>query len=192
MRPALLLPLAALMGLVAFTFWLERQVRMDAYRTTRPASNEPDVIIDNFNASKMGPDGALRYLLHARRMTHYPAGDTSKLDKVSFETRSPDQPTIRVTAEGGTVTQAGEMVVMEGNVVMNAEATDTAPAWTLSTEKLTVLPKENIAKSDVAVRFASRDLNMTAAGFTFNTKTRVADLTNVRATYASRKKTEQK
>lgn len=175
------------MALVALTFWLERQVRADAYRSTRAANNEPDVIIDNFNASKMAPDGSLRYQLNASRMTHYPVGDTSRLEKVSFETRSPDQPTIRVTANGGTVTQDGELVVMEGNVVMNAEATATAPAWTLSTEKLTVLPKENIAKSDVGVLFKSRDISMTADAVVFNTKTRQADLTRIRATYLSRK-----
>lgn len=192
MRATLLLPLAALMALVALTFWLERQVRADAYRPSKAAANEPDVIIENFNASKMGQDGALKYLLNARRMTHYPAGDTSKLDKVSFETRAPDQPTIRVTAEGGTVTQAGELVVMEGNVIMKADATDTAPAWTLATEKLTIQPKENLARSDAQVQFSSRDLNMTASAFTFNTKTRVADLKNIRAVYTSKRNADIK
>ncbi|MBL8517162.1 MAG: LPS export ABC transporter periplasmic protein LptC [Betaproteobacteria bacterium] len=192
MRATLLLPLAALMALVALTFWLERQVSADAYRATKAAATDPDVIIDNFNATKMGPDGSLKYRLNARRMTHYPAGDTSKLDKVSFESRSPDQPTIRVTAEGGTVTQGGEVVVMEGNVVMNADATETSPAWTLSTEKLTMLPKENIARSDTSVLFKSRDLNMTASAFTFNTKTRVADLRNIRAVYISKRNPERK
>lgn len=187
MRATLLLPLAALMALVALTFWLERQVRADAYRTTPVASNLPDVIIDNFNASKMAPDGSLRYKLNARKMTHYPAGDTSRLEQVSFETRSPGQPTIQVTADGGTVSQDGELVVMEGNVVMNAEATETAPAWTLSTEKLTALPKENLVRSEAQVLFRSRDLNMTAAAFALNTKTRVVDLRQIRAVYASKK-----
>jgi lipopolysaccharide export system protein LptC len=192
MRATLLLPLLALIALVALTFWLERQVSLDDRRATKAAASEPDVIIDNFNASKMGPDGALKYSLNAKRMTHYPAGDTSKLDKVSFESRSPNQPAIRVTAEGGTVMQGGEMVVMEGNVVMNADATETSPAWTLSTEKLTVLPKENIAKSEVGVRFKSRDVNMTASSFTFNTKTREADLKNIRAVYASKRNADRK
>lgn len=192
MRATLLLPLGALLALVALTFWLERQVSADAYRSSKPADNQPDVIINSFNASKMAPDGSLRYRLNATRMTHYPAGDTSRLEKVSFETRSPDQPTIRVTSDSGTVTQSGEMVVMEGNVVMNAAATETAPAWTLSTEKLTVLPKENMAKSDVQVTFRSRDLNMTASAFTYNTKSRVADLKNIRAVYTSKRNTERK
>lgn len=190
MRATLLLPLAALMVLVALTFWLERQVRAEAYRTSQKAGNEPDVIIDNFSARKMAPDGSLRYQLSARKMTHYPAGDTSRLEAVSFETRSADQRTIRVTADGGTVTQDGELVIMEGNVLVNAEATESSPAWTLTTNKLTALPKENLVKSDVQVLFKSRDINMTASAFAFNTQTRVADLRNIRAVYASRRSKE--
>ncbi len=192
MRATVWLPLAALAGLVALTFWLEQQVRMEAQRTTSPARNDPDVIISNFNATKMAPDGSLRYSLRAEKMTHYPVGDTSRLDRVSFETRSPDQPRIKVTASTGTVSEGGEKVVMEGNVVMNADATDTAPAWTMSTQNLTVLPQQNLAKSDVEVRFESRDLNMTATSFIYNTKTRVADLKNVRAVYASKKTSDKK
>ncbi|MDX2217985.1 MAG: LPS export ABC transporter periplasmic protein LptC [Burkholderiales bacterium] len=190
MRATLLLPLAALLALVALTFWLERQVRAEAYRPSTAASNEPDVIIDNFNASKMAPDGSIRYRLNARKMTHYPTGDTSRLEQVSFETRSADQPTIRVTADGGTVTQEGELVVMEGNVVMNADATNTSPAWTLTTDKLTAQPKENLVQSDAPVVFRSRDIDMTASAFTLNTKTRVVDLRNIRAVYASRRSNE--
>ena len=187
MRATVWLPMAALATLVALTFWLERQVRMEGQRASTPAKNEPDVIINNFNATKMAPDGSLRYLLRAEKMTHYPAGDTSRLDRVSFESRSPDRPPIKVTSNTGMVTDGGDMVVMEGNVVMNAEASESAAAWTMSTEKLTVLPKENIAKSDVGVRLIGRDLDMTADTAIFNTKTREADLTRVRATYISKK-----
>lgn len=192
MRATVWLPMAALATLVALTFWLERQVRMEGQRASAPAKDEPDVIINKFNATKMAPDGSLRYLLRAEKMTHFPAGDTSRLDRVSFETRSPDQPPIKVTANTGTVSGGGEKVVMEGNVIMNADATDTAPAWTMSTQRLIVLPQENLARSDVDVRFESRDLNMTATSFTYNTKSRVADMKNVRAVYASKKKTDKK
>lgn len=187
MRATVWLPLAALAVLVALTFWLEQQVRQEEQRVTRSGKNEPDVIISNFNATKMAQDGSLRYFLRAERMTHYPVGDTSRLDRVSFESRSPDRPPIKVTSNTGTVTDGGEMVVMEGNVVMNTEASESAPAWTMSTEKLTVLPKENIAKSDVGVRLVGRGIDMTADAAIFNTKTRQADLTRVRATYISKK-----
>jgi lipopolysaccharide export system protein LptC len=177
------IPFTALALLVVFTFWLERLVRTEGGPGSKNVNNDPDVIIERFNASRMGPDGTLRFILSADRMTHYPLGDTARLEKVSFESKAPDQPRISAVAAGGTVTDGGDQVVMEGDVIVTADATAKAPAWRLTTQKLTVLPEQNLARSDSAVRFESQDMTLVASSFVLNTKTRVLDLKEIRATY---------
>lgn len=183
MRVAMLLPLLALGLLVAFTFWLERLVQSDEGGRGRAPDNEPDVIIERFSASTMGKDGSLRFVLSAERMSHVPAGDTARLEKVSLQANAPDQPRINASAKGGMVSDGGDRVVMEGDVVVTAEATSKAPAWRLTAERLVVEPQKHLATSDSAVQFESRDMTMSAAKLALNTQTRVLNLTDIKAVY---------
>jgi lipopolysaccharide export system protein LptC len=177
------LPVIILVLLVALTFWLEQLVRPTTPRGGPSGRNDPDLIVDNFTARKMGPDGSLRYTLTARKMTHYPAEDTSRLEAVSFEASTPGQPNVTATSRSGAVSEGGDRVVLEGDVIVNAAATEKAPAWKLTTPRLTLLPDENVARSEDGVRFESRDISMTGASFVFNTETRILNLKQLQATY---------
>lgn len=177
------LPVVILLLLVALTFWLEQLVRPAVPRATAQGRNDPDLIVDNFTARKLGPDGTLRYTLTARKMTHYPVEDTSRLEAVSFEASSPGQPKITATSKTGSVTEGGDRVILEGDVVVNGAASDKLPAWKLTTPKLTLQPDDNLARSEDGVRFESRDMLMTAASFDFNTETRILNLKQLQSTY---------
>jgi lipopolysaccharide export system protein LptC len=188
MRLHLWLPIAVLGALVALTFWLERQVRLESVRGTQAASDKPDIIIDNFNATRTTRDGQLQFSLKAVRMLHYPAGDTSRLEKVSFESQTGSAGRITATSDKGTVLQGGNRVLLEGNVVVRSAATEGERAWQVTTPRLEILPQENRAMTDAGVHYSSQGLEMDAASLDYDTKTKALNLKQVRAVYAARSK----
>jgi LPS export ABC transporter protein LptC len=72
----------------------------------------------------------------------------------------------RATSKNG-----GDEIVMEGGVVIDAEASGRSPAMQLKTPKLTVLPEQNIARSIEGVAIVSVQGVMNAASFELNNAT---------------------
>lgn len=186
MRLNLLLPIAVLAALVGLTFWLDRQVRLETAPGVKAASDQPDVIIDNFHATRTSQDGQMQFSLKAQRMMHYPAGDTSRLERVSFESLTGTAGRVTATSDTGTVFQGGNRVVLEGNVVVKTAESEVARAWQVTTSRLEILPQDNKAHTDAEVQFTSEGLEMKAASLDYDTKTKALNLKQVRAVYAAR------
>lgn len=188
MRIGLWLPIAVLASLVALTFWLERQVRLESATGPRADADKPDVIVDNFNATRTTREGQLQFSLKARRMLHFPAGDTSRLEQVSFESQTGSAGRVTATSDRGTVLQGGNRVLMEGNVVVKSAAAEGSRAWQVTTSRLEILPQENRATTDAGLLYSSEGLEMKAASLEYNTKTKALNLKRVRAVYSARSK----
>jgi len=184
-RTATWLPIGLLVLLVALTFWLNRLMQPEGIQNDGSQRHDPDLIVENFAARRLGSDGALRYTLAARKMTHYPDDDSSLLEAVSFEAVNPAQQPVSATSERGQLLNGGDKAIMEGNVVIRADATKTSPAWRLTTPQLILLPDKNLAQSDAGVHLESADGMLTAASFVLNTETRALTMKQIKATYQS-------
>ena len=68
-RPTTWLPLAALALLVGLTFWLNQLVQPQAAVADGKSRHDPDLMVESFNARKLGQDGRLLYTLNARKMS---------------------------------------------------------------------------------------------------------------------------
>ena len=163
MRPTTWLPLAVLALLVGLTLWLNQLVQAPAARASGKTRHDPDVMVENFNARKLGEDGNVLYTLAARKMVHYPDDDSALLEDVTVQAFEPKQPRLTATAERGWLQQGGDVVEIEGNVVVVRDAEGKDPGARFTTDRLTVLPDAGIArtKSEVTVvsdnrRIASR------------------------------------
>ena len=184
-RAATWLPIGLLVLLVALTFWLNRLMQPEGSQNDGSQRHDPDLIVENFNARRLGPDGALRYTLVARKMTHYPDDDSSVLEAVSFEGVTPGKQPVSATSERGQLVDGGDKAIMEGNVVIRADATKTSPAWRLTTPQLILQPDEYLVHSDAGVQLESAEGMLTAASFVLNTETRVLTMKQIKATYQS-------
>jgi lipopolysaccharide export system protein LptC len=182
-RTAPWLPLGLLVLLVALTVWLNQLVQSGGMRNGGAERHDPDLIVENFTAHKLGPDGTVRYTLVARKMTHFPDDDSSLLEAVRFVSDDAGKQPLRATSERGQLIDGGDKVVMEGSVVIHAEATPAAPAWRLTTPRLTLLPDENVAMSDEGVRVESSEGSLTAASFVLDTGTRIVKMKQIKATF---------
>ena len=183
-RPTGWLPLAALALLVGLTIWLNRLVQEPPARADGSMRHDPDLIVDNFNARKLGEDGSVLYTLAANKMVHYPDDDTAHLEKVTLEAFEPGQPKVTVTADKGRLEQRGQRVLAEGNVVLVRDADPKAKteAARLTTDKMLVIPDDGIARTSSPVTLDSLSSHSTSMGFELNNHTRTLKADNVRST----------
>jgi lipopolysaccharide export system protein LptC len=186
-RPTSWLPLTALALLVGLTLWLNQLVQAPSTRGDGSKRHDPDLVVDSFNARKLGEDGRVLYTLAAKKMVHYPDDDSALLENVTVEAYEPRQPKMTITADHGRLEQGGERVFIEGNVVIVREADAKNERARLTTEKLLVLPDEGIARTSSEVTLESPSARAVAAGLELNNRSRVLKLDRVRATFKPKK-----
>lgn len=182
-RPTSWLPLAALALLVALSLWLNQLVQAPFSRADGKLRHDPDVIVENFSARKLGLDGAVLYTLAARKMVHYPDDDSALLESVQLEAFEPNKPKMTITADQGRLEQRGDRVHIEGNVVVLRDADAKSEGARLTTDRLLVLPDEGIARTSSQVRLESPSARAVSQGMEVNNRTRVLRLDRVNATF---------
>ena len=182
-RPTSWLPLAALAFLVGLTLWLNQLVQAPVARADGSLRHDPDLIVESFNARKLGEDGRVLYTLAAKKMVHYPDDDSALLESVTLEAFEPRQPRMTLTADHGRLEQKGERVWVEGNVVITRDGDARNETARLMTDQLLVLPDEGIARTDSEVRMESASAHAVAAGFELDNRARTLKLDRVRVTY---------
>jgi lipopolysaccharide export system protein LptC len=187
-RPTSWLPLAALALLVALTLWLNGLVQPPAARADGKLRHDPDLVVEKFNASKLGEDGRVLYTLAARKMVHYPDDDSALLEWIKLEAFEPRQPTMTITADHGRLEQGGDRVWIEGNVVVHRAGDAKTEEARLTTEKLLVLPEAGIARTSSEVRLESATGHALASAMEIDNRARTLKLERVSATYLPRPK----
>lgn len=183
MRPSTWLPLIALALLVGLTVWLNQLVKEPGQRASGKLRHDPDVVVERFSARKLGEDGRLLYTLAARKMVHYPDDDSALLEDVTVQAFEPRQPRLTATAERGWLQQGGDVVEIEGNVVVVRDAEGKDPGARFTTDRLTVLPDAGIARTKSEVTVVSDNRRIVGTGMEIDNKARTLKLERVRATF---------
>jgi lipopolysaccharide export system protein LptC len=96
--------------LVALTLWLNQLVQAPVARADGSMRHDPDLMVENFSARKLGENGEVRYTLAARKMVHFPDDDSALLENVKVEAYEPQQPKMTATADRGRLEQGGDRV----------------------------------------------------------------------------------
>ena len=182
-RPTSWLPLGALALLVALTVWLDILVQPGEARADGTKRHDPDLIVENFSARKLGEDGRVLYTLVARKMVHYPDDDSSHLESLAFDAFEPQQPRVAITADRGRLEKGTEKVWVEGNVLIKREAADKIEAMVLATDNVLLLPDEGVARTQSEVKLDSASARAVADGFEMNNRDRTLKLNRVRVAY---------
>jgi lipopolysaccharide export system protein LptC len=183
-RPTSWLPLAVLALLVGLTLWLNQLVQPAATRPDGTRRHDPDLMVERFNARKLGEDGRVLYTLAAKKMVHYPDDDSALLESLTLEAFEPKQPRMTITADNGRLEQGGDRVLIEGNVVVVREADAKNGAVRLTTDKLLVLPDAGLASTRSLVRMESATGHAVAEnGIELDNKAHTVKLDRVRATF---------
>jgi lipopolysaccharide export system protein LptC len=176
----------AIVAAVALTsLWVAEVMRQrtddvlpDAART------EPDYYVDRFEFVQMGAAGMPQYTLSGAKMRHYPADDSSVVDKPVIRSVAADEPPMTVVADSARVSEDNTKVHMYDNVLLNRPATATEEQLRVITDYALVLPDEDIVKTDKPVTIIRGKSVLRGNGMIANNATRQLELTgNVRGTY---------
>ncbi len=177
-------PVVLLVAVAAVTVWLDRQVQPPERTHDGKMRHDPDYMVDNFSATRVGPDGVVRYMLSARRMVHYPDDDTTHLDAPKLVNFGKSNETITVTSKTALLSSNGENAYLTDDVRLVRSAYADKSELTMQTSWLHIIPDDDIAKTDKPVKIYDANTLITSVGLEFNNKTRILKLlSNVRGKY---------
>jgi lipopolysaccharide export system protein LptC len=182
-------PLLLAAVLAALSFWLERTVQGPAAPRDGSTRHDPDYIVENFIAVRMGPDGKRLHQLEAKRMLHYPDDDTTHLLEPRLQQYEDGKLAVRMTANRALVSSEGKTVDMNDDVKVVRLPTATQSELTLITEHLHVVPDDDFAKTNQPVTIIDANTKVTAVGLELDNKAKTLKLmSNVRGSYVPKKK----
>jgi lipopolysaccharide export system protein LptC len=148
-------PLLILAAVAALTFWLDAQVRSLPLPGNGSIRHDPDMIMEDFSAVNLGPDGNVRQRLRADRAQHYPDDGTTEMTRPVFIVTEPDKPRLELSADRGRISGDREDAYFYGNV--RAERGAASPdqplsgPMSLTSEYLHVVPHAHRFSTDKPV-----------------------------------------
>ncbi|ALK95500.1 lipopolysaccharide assembly protein, LptC-like family [Massilia sp. WF1] len=158
------------------SFWLVQVMRGGDDVHNVNVGNDPDYIIDNFSFVRMSETGQPRYVISGERLTHRPANNTSVIDKPVVQSLSVDHPHMTMTADTAHVNQDQNQIDLVGNVDITRPGSATTQPMRIRTEALTVLPDEEISKTDKPIQMTLGAASATGVGMVANNATQQLDL----------------
>ena len=181
-KNALAIPLVLLLLLGGLSGWIERTVRVPAQATAGP-SREPESIIENFRASRTGPDGHPRYRLEARTLKHYSGDQPSELVEPRFSQHTATGGATRVVAHQAVLSADGNTVTLTGQVRLDRDY-DAASSLVFRTERLVLEPDSGRLSTPGKVEIVSRQWRASAGRMELDSHSRVVKLSGrVRAVF---------
>lgn len=182
----LLLPLLLLLGAA---YWLNLQVQPKVSEPDKNLRHDPDYVIDNFTATKLDPQGKIRFVMSAKKMWHYPDDDSTHLEIPRLDSFTAEHPPMHMSAQNGEISRNGEEVFLRNGVVIVRPAYAKQSELTFSTNYLHVVPNKETADTDQAVTMVDARANLNAVGMELDNKARtIKFLSQVKTVYEPVKK----
>ncbi len=147
-RPSILFPIVLLAILAVLTFWIDYAVQAPEARIDGSSRHDPDYILNNFTTTRTDENGELRYRLSALEMRHYPDDDTTELEKPQFQRYEVDKPFTTIEGNKGFVSTDAETVEFIDDVKVVRQAFNGKGEMVVLTDRLEVMPNEEMAKTD--------------------------------------------
>jgi len=134
------------------SFWLLQLMQAgDLDAQLGGPENEPDYIVENFSFVRMTENGQPSYLLSGKRLEHIPLGDVSHVTQPVLRGVEPGRPLMTVTAQRAEIHHLEHRVELFDDVDLQRPKTPASEALRVRTEALTVLPDEEILKTDLPI-----------------------------------------
>jgi len=176
-RSAIFFPLimAALLALI--TFWVNQAVEQQDNKIDGSNRHDPDYTMNNFVTTQTDKTGKLRYVLAATEMVHYPDDDSTVLQRPRFTQYTTNKPYTQIEGLRGYISSDGEEIELVDNVKVVRQAFEGKGEMQVLTEKLTILPNQDLAKtnSPVVIKQAPKTV-IHATGMVYDKKKQTLQL----------------
>ena len=154
------------------SFWLlQLMERDDGDARLGGPMNEPDYIVENFSFVRMTEEGKPSYVVSGKRLAHQQQGDVSEVEQPVVQGLTPGRPRTTVVANRGRIYHQEHRVDLLGNVDIQRPATPTSEALRVRTQALTVLPDEEIMKTDKPIEMQLGAATIRGTGMVANNAT---------------------
>ncbi len=183
------LPLLPLLLILAAAYWLNQQVRPLPDSSDSEMRHDPDFIIDKFTATTYDEQGAPRFLMIAKKMTHYPDDDSTHIEEPKLTSFFPGRPMIYTTARRGRISSKGEEVFLHDDVRLVRASSAKLSEMVLNTTYLHVLPDQELADTNRPVTMTESSNIIKAVGLRLDNKMQIVQLlSQVKGYYAPAKR----
>ncbi len=150
-RSAIFFPLVLATLLAIITFWINLTVEQQGSKIDGSNRHDPDYTMNNFVTTQTDVSGKLRYVLAATEMVHFPDDDSTVLQRPRFTQYTVNKPYTQIEALRGYVSSNGEEVELVDNVKVVRQAFEGKGEMQVLTEKLIILPNQDLVKTDSPV-----------------------------------------
>lgn len=157
----IVLLLAALVS--GWSAWKMRERAPQAVASERRS----DYVLRDFELVVLGKDGSESVRLRAPELQRNRSDESLDVVTPVFLVPDPDTPW-QLTAERAWVSADGELARLEGNVAGDSQA---GPPTTFRTDRLELLPGQDLARTEDRVTFTRPGIMQTGVGFEANLKT---------------------
>jgi lipopolysaccharide export system protein LptC len=159
------------------SFWLLQAVTESGQGARLGArGNEPDYIIDNFSFVRMSETGQPRYVVSGARLTHRPVDDISYVEQPVMQGMTVDHPRMTMHADRARILHEKDQVDLIGNVNIDRPGSGKSQALNIKTEQMTVLPDDEVMKTDKPVEMKLGAATVHGTGMVANNATQQVDL----------------
>lgn len=176
-RSAIFFPLVLAIFLAIITFWINVTVEQQGPKIDGSNRHDPDYTMNNFVNTQTDITGKLRYVLAAAEMVHYPDDDSTVLQRPKFTQYSANKPYTQIEGLRAYVSSNGEEIELVDNIKVVRQAFEGKGEMQLFTEKLIILPNQDIVKtnSPVIIKQLPKTL-IRATGMVFDKKNQTITL----------------
>lgn len=187
-RAQAVVPLLAVAGLAAFSWWLVQSSPKEGAQALPPvASSAPDYQLDKARIVRFDAQGRLQAILDGTAMRHYAESDKLVIDALAVSARDEAGQGLRAVAREGEADRKGERVLLRGDVRVTALPPSMPVASAASTpsrggplyftgEGLRIDTRERIVSSDLPVKLVQDHSQIDAQSIIYNDQTGVAQL----------------
>jgi lipopolysaccharide export system protein LptC len=150
-RSTIFFPLILAIALAIITFWINLTVEQQGPKIDGSNRHDPDYTMNNFVTTQTDVTGKLRYVLAAAEMVHYPDDDSTVLQRPRFTQYTTDKPYTQIEGLRAYVSSDGEEIELVDNVKVVRQAFEGKGEMQVLTEKLIILPNQDLVKTDSPV-----------------------------------------
>ena len=144
LRFAQIFPVILMLALALGTLWLDRLVQLPPLPSKDKLRHDPDFIVERFTVTQMSATGHPETSLTAPKMLHYPDDESTVLEYPRYLQRSVGQPAVEIVGNKGIVSKDGDLVRVEGNVIVTRAGYGERPPMVVETSILDIEPNTHI------------------------------------------------
>jgi lipopolysaccharide export system protein LptC len=171
-RLSMLIAAVLLAAVTVTSYWYSREMRRPTARTP-PTPGTPDFIVEHVVLTQFDESGQARYKLFAEELSYFNENDDLDLTRPRLVSLLPDEPQLQASSARARVSNAGERVLMQGDVLLQRAAAGNRPALTIRTERMTAIPDEERFTADVPVQIDQGGTRLAGAAMDYDNLKRV-------------------